>query len=180
MHGSHIRVESELGRGTAFFFELRFKTPADVETPSPIEASSGLEGLKVLVADDNEVNVFVLTALLRDWGVEFDVVSNGRQAVAHVRSRHYDLVLMDLHMPGLDGSAATREIRSLPGERFAKLPIFAVSASTRMALPHEIDAAGFNEFVGKPISPEILHGKLARYARTDRAFGTPIDLASSS
>jgi PAS domain S-box-containing protein len=173
MHGSRIRVESELGRGTTFLFELRFKTPAGMEPPGPIEALSGLEGLKVLVADDNEVNVFVLTGLLRDWGVEFDIVSNGRQAVDHVRSRHYDLVLMDLHMPELDGSAATREIRSLPGERFAKLPIFAISASTRMALPHEIDAAGFNEFVGKPISPEILHGKLARYAPADRKPITP-------
>lgn len=171
MHGSRIQVESELGRGTAFFFELRFKTVAGMETPGPIEAPSGLEGLKVLVAEDNKVNVFVLTGLLRSWGVELDVVSNGRQAVDHVRSRHYDLVLMDLHMPELDGYAAAREIRSLPGERFAKLPIIALSASTRMALPHEIDAAGFNEFVGKPVSAEILRGKLARYARTDRASG---------
>jgi CheY-like chemotaxis protein len=71
---------------------------------------------------------------------------------------------MDLRMPELDGYGAAREIRALSGERFAKLPIFALSASTRMGLQPEIDAAGFDEFVGKPISPDILFGKMARYA----------------
>jgi PAS domain S-box-containing protein len=163
MHGSRIHVESEIGRGTTFSFELRMKTVKDAVAPSVAEAASGLAGLKVLVADDNEVNIFVLTGLLRDWGVDCDVVSNGRQAVEHVRVRDYDMVLLDLRMPELDGYAAAREIRSLPGERFANLPLFAVSASTRMGLQHEIDAAGFNEFVGKPISPEILLGKMKRY-----------------
>lgn len=173
MHGSRILVESELGRGTTFFFELRFKTVADVVTPGAAGAGSRLEGLKVLVADDNEVNVFVLTGLLRSWGVDFDVVSNGRQAVERVRSRDYDMVLMDLRMPELDGYAATREIRSMPGSRFAKLPILALSASTRMGRQDEIDAAGFNEFVGKPISPDILFGKMARHAPRAAAGNVP-------
>jgi CheY-like chemotaxis protein len=141
--------------------------------PGAAEAGSGLEGLKVLVADDNEVNVFVLTGLLRSWGVDFDVVSNGRQAVESVRTRDYDMVLMDLRMPVLDGYAATREIRSMPGGRFAKLPILALSASIRMGRQDEIDAAGFNEFVGKPISPDILFGKMARYAATSPAPNRP-------
>ncbi len=164
MHGSRIHVESELGQGTTFSFELRFKTVADAVATAVPEVASGLEGLRVLVADDNEVNVFVLTGLLKGWGVEYDVVSNGRQAVESVRARDYDLVLMDLRMPELDGYAATREIRALPGERFVKLPIFAVSASTRMGNEPEIEAAGFTEFVGKPISPDILFGKIALHA----------------
>ena len=88
------------------------------------------------MADDNEVNVFVLTAFLRNWGVEFDVVTNGRQALEKVQQRPYDLVLMDLQMPELDGYAATRR-SALPDERFARLPIFAVSASTRMGHQHD-------------------------------------------
>lgn len=167
MHGSRILVESEIGRGTTFSFELRFRIVAAEGVPAAAEVASGLEGLKVLVADDNEVNIFVLTELLSSWGICFDVVSNGRQAVEHVAAGDYDLVLMDLRMPELDGYAATREIRSMAvegGEKFAKLPIFALSASVRMALQPEIDAAGFNEFVGKPISREILFGKMARYA----------------
>ncbi|MFL6263691.1 MAG: response regulator [Thermoanaerobaculia bacterium] len=122
-----------------------------------------LKGLRVLVADDNEVNVFVLAGMLRKWSVAFDVVTNGRQAVESVQTGGYDLVLMDLRMPELDGYAATRAIRALPDARLARLPVFAISASTRMGHQHELDAAGFTEFVGKPINPDVLFGKLARY-----------------
>ena len=172
MHGSRILVESEPGHGTTFSFELRFQVAAEAETPGA--ATSELAGLRVLVADDNEVNVFVLGGLLARWGVEVDVAANGRQAVERVRAGNYDLVLMDLRMPELDGYAATREIRSLPGEKFAQLPIFALSASTRMADPHEIDAAGFDEFVGKPVSADILFGKMARYARGESRRRRPV------
>ncbi len=70
---------------------------------------------------------------------------------------------MDLHMPELDGYAATRQIRSLPDPRYARLPIFAVSASTRMGHQHDLDSAGFTEFVGKPVSPDLLLAKIARH-----------------
>jgi PAS domain S-box-containing protein len=169
LHGSRIAVESELGRGTTFSFVLRLRVPAAAaETVGAAAVSSeepALRGLKVLVADDNEVNVLVLTDFLRQWGVEIDVVTNGRQAVERVQAGDYDLVLMDLSMPELDGYAATREIRSLPDEKFSRLPIFAVSASTRMGHQHDLDAAGFTEFVGKPISPDILFAKIAKHAR---------------
>ena len=165
LHGSRIAVESELGQGTAFFFDLRLKR-AKAEAAgeeSPAADQETLKGLKVLVADDNEVNLLVLTGLLRKWGVEPDVVANGREAVERIQQGNYDVVLMDLQMPELDGYAATRQIRALPDEKFKKLPIFAVSASTRMGHQHELDAAGFTEFIGKPVSPDILFGKLVRY-----------------
>jgi PAS domain S-box-containing protein len=169
LHGSHIAVESELGRGTTFSFVLRLRTPAAVE-PAAAEAGSApedpssLRGLRVLVADDNEVNVLVLTGFLRKWGVEYDVVANGRQAVERIQELDYDLALLDLHMPELDGYAAARQIRSLADPKYARLPIFAVSASTRMGAQHELDTAGFTEFVGKPVSPDLLYAKIARHA----------------
>ena len=168
LHGSHIAVESELGRGTTFSFTLRLRTPEAAieagETGAEAADPQDLRGLKVLVADDNEVNVLVLTGFLRRWGVEFDVVTNGRHVVERIQERDYDLVLMDLHMPELDGYAAARHIRSLPDVKYARLPIFAVSASTRMGHQHELDSAGFTEFVGKPISPDLLFAKIARHA----------------
>ncbi len=166
LHGSRLEVESELGRGTTFSFRLRLKTAEPTAAESALEetAPQTLKGLRVLVADDNEVNVFVLTGLLRRWGVEHDVVTNGRQAVESVQAGDYHVILMDLRMPELDGYAATRQIRSLPDERHARLPVFAISASTRMGHQHELDAAGFTEFVGKPINPDVLFRKLARYA----------------
>ncbi len=171
LHGSRLAVTSEPGRGTTFSFVLRLRLPPPDAAAGEGAGEAGeaidpqtLRGLKALVADDNDVNVFVVTAFLRKWGVEIDVVTNGRQAVERVQEREYDFVLMDLRMPELDGYAATREIRSLPGERFTRLPIFAISASTRMGHQHELEAAGFTEFVGKPINPEILFAKIARHA----------------
>jgi PAS domain S-box-containing protein len=168
LHGSHIAVDSELGRGTTFSFALRLRTPETAGAAAAGEAAAGdegaLRGLRVLVADDNEVNVLVLTGFLRRWGAEPDVVTDGRRAVEKIQERDYDLVLMDLHMPGMDGYAATRFVRSLPGPKYARLPIFAVSASTRMGHQHELDSAGFTEFIGKPVSPDLLFAKLVRYA----------------
>ena len=164
LYGSHIAVESELGRGTTFSFVLRLRTPEAAAEAVIEEGELGtLQGLKVLVADDNEVNVLVLSAFLREWGAELDVVTNGRHAVERIQGQHYDLVLMDLHMPELDGYAATRQIRSLPDPRYARLPIFAVSASTRMGHQHDLDSAGFTEFVGKPVSPDLLFAKISRH-----------------
>jgi PAS domain S-box-containing protein len=164
LHGSHIAVESELGQGTTFSFVLRLRTPEAVaETVIEEGELKTLKGLKILVADDNEVNVLVLSAFLREWGAELDVVTNGRHAIEKIQGQDYDLVLMDLHMPELDGYAATRQIRSLPDPKYARLPIFAVSASTRMGHQHDLDSAGFTEFVGKPVSPDLLFAKIARH-----------------
>ena len=167
LHGSQIAVESDLGRGSTFSFELRLRVPPEAPRLDAAEASAGLQplrGLSVLIADDNEINVLVLTEFLRHWGAEVEVVTTGTQAVERVQERDYGLVLMDLRMPGLDGYAATRAIRSLPEPKFQHLPIFAVSASTRMGNQHELDTAGFTAFVGKPVSPDILFGKIVRYA----------------
>jgi PAS domain S-box-containing protein len=165
LHGSRLAVESRPGRGTSFSFVLRLKIAgapaAGVEAPS----IPRLRGLKVLVADDNAVNVLVLTGFLKIWGVEPDVVTDGRQAVERVQQQDYDLVLMDLRMPELDGYAAARQIRSLPEPKFSRLPILAVSASTRMGRQQEIEASGFTEFVGKPIDPDILLAKMTRCLR---------------
>jgi len=177
LYGSHIAVESELGRGTTFSFALRLRTPevAGEAIVGDVEADDlgTLKGLKVLVADDNEVNVLVLSGFLRKWGLEIDVVTDGRHAVERIQGQDYDLVLMDLHMPELDGYAATRHVRALPDAKYARLPIFAVSASTRMGHQHDLDSAGFTEFVGKPVSPEILFAKISRHVC--RASGRPSD-----
>jgi PAS domain S-box-containing protein len=175
LHGSQITVESEPGRGSTFAFALRLRVPPETPEPDAAEASAGeqpLKGLRVLIADDNEINVLVLSAFLQHWGAEVDVVTTGSQAVDRVQEQDYDLVLMDLRMPELDGYAATRTIRSLPDPKFRHLPIFAVSASTRIGNQHELDAAGFTAFVGKPVSPEILFGKILRYAVRDPAVRT--------
>ncbi len=161
LHGSRLAVESQLDRGTTFSFSLRLKIVAGEAVAGEPEAPPLLKGLKALLADDDDINLFVLGSFLRSWGIEVDVVKNGLQAVERVRDGDYDLVLMDLRMPELEGDGATREIRALPGERFAGLPIFATSASVRIGHQPELEAAGFTDFVGKPIDPDILFAKIA-------------------
>ncbi len=166
MHGSRLEVESEPGRGSSFFFVLRLKV-AKPATPAAGAADGerlALQGLKALVVDDNQINVFVLTAFLEHWGVEFDVAVNGREALEAVQSRPYDVILMDLRMPEMDGYEAVRRMRVLPGG-MSTLPIFALSASTRIGPQLDLEAAGFTEFVGKPINPDVLLAKILSHTR---------------
>ncbi len=165
LHGSKMGVQSVPGEGTTFSFNLRLKLghEADAST-GPVEGTPDaqtLRGLKTLVAEDNAVNVFVLSQFLRKWGVDFEVVGTGQQALQKMGEADYDLVLMDLQMPELDGYEATRSIRNLPGERFRQLPVIALTASNKIGLDERLDSAGFTDFVGKPFRPETLFTKLA-------------------
>ena len=163
LHGSRLLVESALGKGSTFYFDLALKRSGSKAPPPPIpNERDALRGLRALVVDDNEVNVFVLTGFLRGWGVTCDTANDGRVALDRIRENTYDVVLLDLRMPKLDGISVAREVRSFPGERFAQLPIVAVSASTRMGHQHEIEEAGFSGFVGKPINPESLYTTIAQ------------------
>jgi len=144
----------------------------------------GLQGARVLLAEDNEINQQIAVELLEDVGVVVDVANNGREAVGKLLSagpERFDAVLMDLQMPLLDGFGATREIRG--DSRFAALPILAMTAH---AMPEERQRCldlGMNDHISKPIDPDALFSTLARWTRrTPRASvsGTPVTPATAS
>jgi len=168
LHDSKMAVESVVGQGTTFSFPLRLKVGSPVDPPEGAEErvfeKDSLQGLRILVAEDNKINVYLLSRLLRRWGVEFDIVENGQQAVAKVTEREYDLVLMDLQMPEMNGYDATRAIRDMPDEKFRRLPMIALSASTRIGQQGRLSAQGFTDFVGKPFEPRLLFRRIAMYA----------------
>jgi signal transduction histidine kinase/CheY-like chemotaxis protein/HPt (histidine-containing phosphotransfer) domain-containing protein len=159
--GGRIGVESTLGRGSRFYFDLDL-APADADGASegPLTVPE-LPRLKVLVAEDNLVNQKVARGYLDEGGHDVTIVDDGLAAVTAIKNGTFDLILMDMHMPEMDGIAATRQIRELDGD-VAAIPIIAATAG---AMAEDIErclAAGMNDFVPKPIDPVTLVLAMAR------------------
>jgi signal transduction histidine kinase/CheY-like chemotaxis protein/HPt (histidine-containing phosphotransfer) domain-containing protein len=164
--GGVIGVDSAPGRGSSFWFTVAFEPAQDESAPAPREAprprgERAVTPLRILVAEDDPVNQEVAVGLLRRYGHEVDVVADGRAAVESVRTGTYDVVFMDLHMPGIDGFEATREIRCLPGDKGA-VRIIALSASSMRDSRERAHAAGMDGHLVKPIDPTVLAAALAQ------------------
>jgi CheY-like chemotaxis protein/HPt (histidine-containing phosphotransfer) domain-containing protein len=155
-------ILSVLGRGRILGKEE--KQGRAIGEPVP---SRQLAGARLLLVEDNDINREFAGELLRSEGIEVDEAVNGQEAVEKVKQHDYDVVLMDIQMPVMDGLEAARAIRALSkglsGERFATMPIIAMTA---LAMAHDAEksqAAGMNDHVTKPISPDRLMEALAKW-----------------
>ncbi len=161
--GGAMTVESEPGHGSSFRFDLPLVTGAAPEAvatgQSPVSGA-----LRILVAEDNPVNQKVASGLLRRRGHEVAVAGDGIQAVERLRAERFDLVLMDMQMPGVDGIEATRRIRALPPP-VGRTPILAMTANAFREDIERCLAAGMDGHVAKPIDPKLLDAALVRYGR---------------
>jgi len=162
-----ITATSRPGEGSVFTFSL----PLQVVAPAVDEAqaapdTAGLgparQQLRVLVAEDHPVNRQYMAALLDNLGHHAHFTTNGEEAVQAAQTHHFDLVLMDLHMPVLDGLGATRAIRTLPNPRAATVPIVALTADALEQTRDTCLVAGMNDFLTKPVSPQKLASSLRR------------------
>ena len=138
--------------------------------PPPTEASPqdaslppALQGARVLVAEDNDINQEVIALQLRSFGLQVDLASNGQMAVDMVGRTPYDLILMDMHMPVMDGLAATRAIRQIPG--LETLPIIALTASVLPIDRERCSQAGMVDFLAKPIDPQEVWATLLKWLK---------------
>ena len=161
--GGRIRVESEPGRGSCFAFDLpmaRIATTSATAEPVPSTGIRPME-LRVLAAEDNKVNRLVLKTLLEQAGVSLTLVENGLEAVAAWAREPWDVILMDVQMPILDGVAATVEIRAREGaEGRARTPIVALTANAMAHQAAEYAACGMDGVVSKPIQIHELLGTM--------------------
>ena len=176
LQGGQIRVESIEGKGSRFSFNLKFKRSNQNNSTEKIEYSEdqqinvqSLKGVKVLLAEDNKINQVVAGKFLSKWEVELDIAENGEEALKMVQNSSYNLVLMDLQMPVLDGLSATKEIRKLGG-KYAKIPIIALTASAVLEIHEEAISAGMDDFVTKPFDPKLLNSKIHAYAQTSASL----------
>ncbi|RUT79169.1 PAS domain S-box protein [Ancylomarina longa] len=168
MHGN-ISVYSEEDKGTTFCVSLSF--PVSLKSKPKVNFTSDhfteinkIKGLHVLVAEDNPMNVLILKQFLKKWDITCEVAENGKLAYDKVQSGDFDMVLMDLQMPVMDGYNAARNIRSLGEDKFKVMPIIAVTASAFSEIRKKVVDAGMTDFVTKPINPEDLYVKLQKYA----------------
>jgi CheY-like chemotaxis protein len=160
--GGDLTVESELGKGSAFTFRVQLPVAriADPVAQGTAVRRTVLTGLSVLLVEDNLVNQRVAQGLLQRLGALVDLAANGLEAVAKCRERDYDVVLMDCHMPEMDGYTATMEIRKLKGS-MRSVPIVALTAGVSIEERKKAQQAGMNGFLAKPVNREELATTLA-------------------
>ncbi|MBU2019511.1 MAG: response regulator [Bacteroidetes bacterium] len=157
--GSKINLKSELGKGTTFCFLLSFdKTnlKADLDI-GLFELNEEIKSVKVLVVEDIPLNQLLMKTLLDDFGFERDLASNGKIAIEKLESNSYDIILMDLQMPQMNGFEATDYIRNV---MHSKIPIIALTADVTTVDLAKCKAVGMNDYIAKPVDEKILYNKI--------------------
>jgi PAS domain S-box-containing protein len=161
---STIRIETKLGAGSMFHFTIRLqkgdlKEIAMPATKAVARTNERFKDKVILLAEDNHFNAGIARRFIIGWGGEVEVVADGQQALEFALRRKYDLILMDVQMPVLDGYSCTRAIR----EHLPDIPIIAVTASPRSEVIEQILASGMDDFVSKPFKPNELRSKILEW-----------------
>ena len=162
--GGSINVASEVGVGSTFSFVLNFqKTNKNAELDAGlVELDPEIKNIKVLVVEDIALNQLLMKTLLDDFGFEQDIAANGKIAIEMVQQKDYDIILMDLQMPEMNGFEATEYIRNTLN---SKVPIIALTADVTTVDVAKCIAVGMNDYISKPVDDRVLYSKIVAYAK---------------
>ena len=158
--GGVIQVKSEIDKGTMFSFKLKFKKAIGkilLENEINEVLIAQIVNVKVLVVEDVELNQLLMETLLDDFGFKFTIVANGKLAIEELLKNDYDIVLMDLHMPVMNGFQATNHIRNSMKSR---IPIIAITADVTTVDLKQCQEVGMNDYISKPINEQLLYNKI--------------------
>ena len=159
-----VHVKSKIDEGSNFSFILNFlKTDAEFEIePETTEPNTKVGKLKILVVEDIPLNQLLMKTLLEDFGFELDIAPNGKIAIEKLQNTAYDLILMDLQMPEMNGFEATEFIRNTMN---SKIPIMALTADVTTADLAKCKAVGMNDYIAKPVDDRLLHSKIIKLVK---------------
>jgi PAS domain S-box-containing protein len=170
--GGTIAVKSILGKGSTFSFIMTFlKTIVEIEQESAlIEMNSEIKNIKVLAVEDIALNQLLMKTLLDDYGFEHDIASNGKIAIEKLQNREYDIILMDLQMPELNGFETTEYIRN---KMKSNIPIIALTADVTTADLQKCTAVGMNDYISKPVDEKKLYIKIVDLYKKSKELDVP-------
>lgn len=171
LQGSDLKLKSETNKGSLFYFDISYplaapklNNPIAIQSSAPTEESKPLTGMTILLVEDNEVNILVAKTFLSKWGANIDIAQNGQEAVNQFNPALHKLILMDMHMPVMDGYEATRILRS----RGVTTPIIALTASLPREIEVRIKETGIDDIVVKPFIPSELFKLILHYTGIHR------------
>jgi PAS domain S-box-containing protein len=169
--GGTIGVQSKVGAGSRFFvhLNLRYGIATTATSGGPVLPTDFIgRNIHILIVEDNEVNQIVAAEHLENWGFKVTISSNGPDALKAVSAQSFDLVLMDLQMPGMSGYEVSTTIRQMKGERFKVMPIIALTASVTGNVKLKARGSGMNDYVSKPFKAEELLEVILKHVSVEK------------
>jgi signal transduction histidine kinase/DNA-binding response OmpR family regulator len=175
LQGGRISLESDPGNGTSFFLELSYKLPDMEKMYSDAMAAENepvsLQKIKALIAEDNLMNQHLIGHLMLSWSIDYKIVNNGVEAIEALRTETFNIILMDIQMPEMDGYTATQYIRKHINR---DIPIIAMTAHAMMGEKEKCIHLGMNDYVSKPIKETVLYNIIARHAQQSAEHHEPV------